>query len=939
MKKLLLSVFAIALLVSFFTVPAYGLEATQVARTAPVAAPKTLDDFQSNATALHNIQFASGTNLFIPATVVPGQLAKVEAPLTVDATQFYIDLTTERLYTKLNPSTAANKNFIPTHYNVDGGKYVAISFTQDTLDKNLYYMDFAKVLDKGGVINLITVYDAAAKAPQKYVAYAAADKEAGTEEVAGADGSTVYSFPKIGARNAFAKVVLDYYTCRSVVGNGTGSWIPETGAEKYNIALTEDGKAPSDAGWGTIRAIAEGGTWDDTYGVFVQPLDSGKQVKATYLVRTKPTFDLDANSYAAASKAKKLSVAGLAKAPGFKIDYKKEVIKAKANAIVMSGDTVLSGKVTYDVFSVIANDTYGVKGEGSQTHNQAAVLTADKAKELKIVTTDYSYDESTGKFVNEDSLYGKTIGIRIGVDSTKKSKPASAIQKITIAERSKIYAKDFAPVAEKGKLTIAKTYEVYSKDKQKWGGAPKASGAMDLKVRIKNAAKYDAKTDTTTGDVASLPLTITTSWGPYDEKKPEKKGTTGFVVKEYPWYDGLVTFMLKPNSSADATDGQLATVTLTPEEYASATDIKVQFYMQTPDKGVYIPAKGTTPATQTNFNYADLGLIAEVKIGSGTAFTANATIEPASDTDSSDLTPVSGKANLYLVTVTLEKGTGFKNGSYSVTLKPTTTNATTKPNYSWDKFVLPTVSIVCETPAYTPTFDEVTGGEVTVKGAANAMPAASASSISTATASTLAAWLTKEISAIPTITIKQTDADTQITGNLTIADEGYCTTKGTASSKGLGAISSLAGDKLVAIYDAKGNMYVYAVVIDPISVAKVGNVELIGVATSTSAVAINNEATISLTNATFADLTASTDVSTTWFSGLPTGATAKIKSNVDAGADSVVIQFTLPTSASTAKLSISIPKAALATVSANELKSDKLPVVSNENAKFAVTAN
>ncbi len=800
MKKLLLSVLAIVLMVSFFTVPSYGLEAAQQPRTAPVTAPKTLEEFQQNATALHNIQYASGTNLFVLATAMPGLLAKDGSPLVVDATQFYIDLTTERLYTKLNPTAAASKNIIPTHFNVDGGKYVAISFTQDPLNKDRYFMDFAKVLDKGGAIKLITIYDATAKAPQKYIAYVAADKEAGTEEVAGADGSTTYEFPKIGARNAFEKVVLDYYTCRSVTGDGTGSWIPETGADKYNIALTEDGKTPSDAGWGTIDVIADNGKWDDTYGVFVQPLDSGKQVKAIYLVRSKPTFSTEGGTYAAASKAKKLSVAGLAKAPGFKIDYKKEVIKAKTNATVMAGSTTTINKVTYDAFEVIQNDTFGVKGEGSTTHNQAAVLTADKAKELKLVTTEYSYDEATGKFKNEDSLYGQTIGIRIGVDSTKKNKPASAIQKITIADRAKIYAKDFAPVAEKGKLTLAKTYEVYSKDKQKWGSTPKLSGAADLKVRIKNAAKYDAKTDTTTGDIASLPMTITTSWGAFDEKKPDKKGTIGFTVKEYPWYDGLVTFMLMPNSSDDATDGQLATVTKTPEEWTGAAPV-IKFYMQTPDKGLYIPAKGTTPASQTDFKYADLGLTAEVK-GSGTAYTTTATIEPASN---SSLAPVEGKENVYLVSVALEKGAAFKTVPYTVTLKPTTTNAETKPHYSWDKFIIPTVTIICEQPAYTPTFAENDKYSLTIKNPAKALSTVQAASITSVASYTEITDIAKE--SLPIITVKPTENSSELAIDF-VLDAADIELKYSIVG------SARIAEGLLKIKDEKGNVYIFVVKID-----------------------------------------------------------------------------------------------------------------------------
>ncbi len=903
MKKLLTTTLGMAVIVCFFAVPSYGLEPIVEPTAPPNAKPTTVAHFQQNNTAKYGIEYKD-EDLYVPvATVEAGQLAKGTEPITTDVGDYVIDLKSERLIIMINPNLISFKPRVATHYSVDGGRWQPVSFSQDPLNKK-YYMDFSKVLSKGGVVKLITIYDPETKGPAKYVPFVAKTPE--VEQIDGKDGSSIYTFHKIGPRNALAKFSVDYYTCRDDSGARNGGWIPDKGADLMDIALTLDGKIVDEAGWGYIKTPAEGQTWQPNGGIYVQDIENGKQVKSVFLVRAKATYNKDSNIYAAASKVKRLSVAGVARAPTLSIDYKKEVVKGKTNMMVLQGSTYEKNKVVYDQFTLFQNDRFSSKGDGSE-YTKALILDAAKAKEIKIVSTEYSFNEN-GKFINEDSLYGKILGVRMAVDANRKTRPASAIQKISIAPRDQLYQKDFAPTIAYGRMSVARNFEVYDKTKLRWGSPPRALGAQELKIRSKNAARYNAKTDTTTGEPASLPIVINTAYGSYDERRLDKKGVIGYTVSSYPWYDGLATFMLKPdsNESDNTDDSQQARVVITPQEWENQDNLVIKYILQMPD--YVISAAGTT--TQIPANYNQLGLTVDV-MGAGTAYATSTTLNPASDANLVIKEQAKGKIE---VTVTLTKSEDFKTGVNTITLRPDSTDPDTKAYYSWFKFVIPTVTISCEQPTYAPTLAENTKVVYTTKGLAKALNDSQVEGIDTPAnyAELLGLSGTASITSLPTITAKQADETVEISGQIALdqvdKDAGY-----TFETKDL-------QNGLITFKDTKGNSYIYNLVIDPITKASFASANITA-ASSTSANTSIGKIEITLTGGAFNVLTDAN--AKDWFTTeLPDNVLAKVSAS-DGAKKATITLYSAESIETTAKksYSIKIPVSALKIQGSNVLPS------------------
>ncbi|MDR0249164.1 MAG: hypothetical protein LBI44_05860 [Oscillospiraceae bacterium] len=220
---------------------------------------------------------------------------------------------------------------------------------------------------------------------------------------------------------------------------------------------------------------------------------AAKQKATSYQIRSAP----DNVTMTPASKPKKFAQPKQVKAPAMKPDYKKEIVKLKAGMFFYIG--ALSDNLLLATFK-------------------------DASQEPILSITD-ALTDNRAVFI-----YQKENG--------KKSR--SAIQTIILAKR--FTAVDFNEgglITEKSKVKLQKGFEALNDDKQKWGGLPK--GQNSVQVRQKTTAKYNAKTNSNTGNAASPPVLFQIT---YDGKKAiaaacRSKGPSGLEVLRV--YNGPVS--------------------------------------------------------------------------------------------------------------------------------------------------------------------------------------------------------------------------------------------------------------------------------------------------------------------------------------------------------------------------------------------------------------
>ena len=274
--------------------------------------------------------------------------------------------------------------------------------------------------------------------------------------------AVIYKFDTIKKRPSAPKLKAEFKTYADPTGFTTGQW---TLADKSNTALSKEELAKYEIGIAASdkKTVSSAGYSDiptDTGIDFV--MTSGKTADSTiYFVRTKATEDTPA------SKAAKLTVKGQGKASKLKVDYKKEILKAKKGMIVFFGDTLSEDSI-----------------------------------ELKDVPKKYS--DYSGKYIVVDEALAKTgidlsgyitdtrntIMVWTAVTEKKASTPAQVIK---LAKRDSIKAEKLTVTG--GKFKLDKKYEVYIEAKGKWGGLPKISESCELKIRLKATAKGGAESD------------------------------------------------------------------------------------------------------------------------------------------------------------------------------------------------------------------------------------------------------------------------------------------------------------------------------------------------------------------------------------------------------------------------------------------------------------
>ena len=418
-------------------------------------------NMSENSTASGYIKPNYNPNAFIKITGkeygVPGQEIEYSASSDViiyardsagaQADNIYINLTKQKLVSDISYKC----------YSVDGGtKWKAVT-------SNLTDDQFAKLLVKGMTLSISDSYDKATKGP--------------------ATDAHVYSFEPIAKAPAAPKFKIDYRTFADDTAANTGEFtlIDRDG----NVIPSEKIRSDYEIAMAASLETKGWGIWPEEGGLTIAALGAdGKPQKTIYYIRKKATAT--STSISPASKYTKISVAGQLKAPKFKIDYKKEIIKGKEGLGVRCNEIYLAKNLTKD-------DAKGAMKE--------------------IAISSYLLVKTHSKF-------------EIWQCATAK-KPASAIQVIDAAERAEVPG-DGAFTLSSGKLTLNKSYEAYNSEKGKWGSLPKITGSCEVKIRLKATAKGGKESENTFA--ASNAVTLKITYGEYDAEKGKSGVTAAEIV-------------------------------------------------------------------------------------------------------------------------------------------------------------------------------------------------------------------------------------------------------------------------------------------------------------------------------------------------------------------------------------------------------------------------
>ena len=391
--------------------------------------------------------------------IVMGSLTAAAAtgnPLRIDANtggnNYYIDLGSERL---MPDSPEAPVKIL--YMNVNGGS----KWTQIIMNKE--GVDISKILNKDAVIKISdALYDKKIKALPA--------------------GAAVWTFPPITKRAASPKYTINYFDSKN--NDGDYLWMLD-GIDLTSTEIAEaKGKVP--------------GIWEnffnektDQNGRTVPKLKDGKQQKEIYYIRTAAVNE--ANFIRAASKPRKLTVAGLAKPTNFKVDYKTEAIKTKAG-------------VEWKI-----EDESGLTVKG---------------------------DITLGLLSGEKDNYGKTYYFRSVPAADKnglKRRPPSEWQLLKVENQDLMNAADAlnnVSITSAGKVSVkSAVIEVWNTSSGKWGSSV-PSDADGIKVRFKPNIKYD-KNNKPSGTTASKPVELAiekNDSGKAEEIKPANPEDLGNAV-------------------------------------------------------------------------------------------------------------------------------------------------------------------------------------------------------------------------------------------------------------------------------------------------------------------------------------------------------------------------------------------------------------------------
>ncbi len=492
MKRAISLLIALVTVAAFMVVPAFGLSeeytAAEAANEGLNAAVTEFSDVQKRfgVAALPDVDYTmESTN---DGTSIPN---------------ITIDFNAESIYWTLG--VAPGDASLPTYASLDGGqKWSALKFSIGTAATGDNAVDFSKNLNKESTIWLTNALDPETKQPQK---------ASGTGEDAIAK-AVVWKFAKFNARPKLDKFTVDYLTYGKGDNLGQdGQWtLKATGTQKITalqVGYSKDKKT----------VVGGYGAFPEGSGIKVVEGDTKPGEKLTFLVRVAAT------NKSAGSKAKKFNISTLTKAPNLKVDYKKGIIKMKANMLIgMAG--VVERDSEDDEF--ILESVYWGKLNGKDV---TAKVTTKESAEVK---PGFGIMMQEASALDSDTLGGFTnYGVRIV--ATEK-KPASLVQLITVNPYSEVLETNASLSIKGATVKLPKGYELAkladaTKVDTKWKTSTKEAGVYA--VRIKNAAKYNAKTNATSGATVSGNLLLEVKMGTDSKGKAlanatyiQKSGTT-----------------------------------------------------------------------------------------------------------------------------------------------------------------------------------------------------------------------------------------------------------------------------------------------------------------------------------------------------------------------------------------------------------------------------
>ena len=366
----------------------------------------------------------------------------VKAPIIIDSLTsegFQIDLVAETLITPAG--------FVVLQFSVDGGK--KWTNVKDELSDakfpNLFNKNLTLLLryDNGGVI-----------------------------------GSA--KFPTINKRPAAPKVAVNFLIYADPAGELPGEWALTSKAKGADVTQpVVDGIQIGEAAAGNKTVDAKGyGQFYPTRGIPVKPLTGGAVTKTVYFVKSDPIADTT-GTYTPASKLLKLTVPGVQKAPNFKIDYKTETVKLKADHAISFIDDTDFHPVTTAKFIVDVKDSID----------------------------------------NEELIHIKKL-------ATAKS-AVSAIQVINPLDRSELVVKAFTCANGKINTTELKPYEIQNPTTGKWGSLPKVTVYYDGYV-----CYFPIRVKASNSNSASLPSDLVL-WVQYGAYGSGKIGVVAAEIADY----------------------------------------------------------------------------------------------------------------------------------------------------------------------------------------------------------------------------------------------------------------------------------------------------------------------------------------------------------------------------------------------------------------------
>lgn len=331
----------------------------------------------------------------------------------------------------------------------------------------------------------------------------------------------VYSFKKIEKRYVLDTLKVNYTYFEDPYAVTQGQWaLTDKNGKLVDLTRYEIGEMKSKG-----NAIGEKGygIWPETGGVWVNQVKNGKAFKTKYYYR------LTSFETSPASKPKKAIVSSQIKAPKIKVNYNSETIK------LSKGMSIYFGEAIPDITSV------DPKKETMEEIN--AKLNYDLISGGAVTLAKCTYDEINGKgMLNISEADAKTkFPLTNYITTTRnniylwktatKTKPASAIQKISLAKRF-VVDKETTLTVKNGKISktkAIKNFTFFNESTGKWAsGIPNVKESTIIRARQKATAKGGKESDSTYAISEEAILEI--EYGVID-KKSKKSGVISAVLR------------------------------------------------------------------------------------------------------------------------------------------------------------------------------------------------------------------------------------------------------------------------------------------------------------------------------------------------------------------------------------------------------------------------